>query len=185
MTGTELSSFYNRPTEEILADPLLKGAHLALIMALERGEIRSALPENGEWIPQTWVKQAILIGFRSTQMEPVQGAYFRFLDKTAYPPRQFGASDGVRLVPGGTAVRRGAFVAPGVVVMPPAYINVGAYVDTGTMVCWSLPALAQLSLRTRRLWVVFAAFLRALSFANAPCLHRALSSPAQPSYTIS
>ena len=134
MTGTELSSFYNRPTEEILADPLLKGAHLALIMALERGEIRSALPENGEWIPQTWVKQALLIGFRSTQMEPVQGAYFRFLDKTAYPPRQFGASDGVRLVPGGTAVRRGAFVAPGVVVMPPAYINVGAFVDEGTMV---------------------------------------------------
>lgn len=134
MTGLELKEFYGRSAETILADPGLADAHLALIAALESGEIRSALPVGTLWEPQTWVKQAILIGFRSTQMAPIEGAYFRFVDKTAYPPRQFAPAEGVRLAPGGTAVRRGAYVAPSVVVMPPSYINVGAYVDEGSMV---------------------------------------------------
>jgi len=80
------------------------------------------------------VKQAILLGFRRTQLEAVAGTDGRYFDKPAYPVREFTLGDKVRLVPGGSAVRRGAYVAPGVVVMPPAYINVGAYVDTGTMV---------------------------------------------------
>lgn len=134
MTVTDLQAFYSRVPEEVLADAELPNAHLALMAALERGEIRAALPADATWEPQMWVKQAILIGFRSTKMEPIEGAYFRFHDKTAYPPRQFVAGEGVRVVPGGTAVRRGAYVAPGVVVMPPAYINVGAFVDEGTMV---------------------------------------------------
>ncbi|MBL8756536.1 MAG: 2,3,4,5-tetrahydropyridine-2,6-dicarboxylate N-succinyltransferase, partial [Planctomycetes bacterium] len=80
-------------------------------------------------------KRAILLGFRRTSLQAMPaGDGPPFFDKPAYPPRSFALADGVRLVPGGTAVRRGAFVAKGVVVMPPAYVNVGAFVDTGTMV---------------------------------------------------
>jgi len=80
------------------------------------------------------VKTAILAGFRSTTTQEVPGWQGPCFDRTAYPPRAFTLEDGVRLVPGGSAARRGAYVAPGVVIMPPAYINVGAFVDEGTMV---------------------------------------------------
>ena len=51
-----------------------------------------------------------------------------------YPPRRFTVDDGVRIVPGGSAMRRGAYLAPGVVCMPPMYVNVGACVGAGTMI---------------------------------------------------
>ena len=130
----DLKSFYSRPSEEVLADPELKAAHSLLLDDLESGSFRAAAPEGEDWAVHSWVKQAILYGFRATTMEPMRGAYFTFHDKTAYPPRSFSTADGVRVVPGGTAVRRGAYVAKSVVIMPPAYINVGAYVDEGTMV---------------------------------------------------
>jgi 2,3,4,5-tetrahydropyridine-2-carboxylate N-succinyltransferase len=57
-----------------------------------------------------------------------------FLDKSALPVRRFAVASGVRIVPGGSSVRRGAYLAPGVIVMPPAYVNVGAYVGAGTMI---------------------------------------------------
>lgn len=62
------------------------------------------------------------------------GMTLSFVDKDTYPIRTFSADDNVRVVPGGSSIRRGAFMAPGVVCMPPMYVNVGAYVDTGTMV---------------------------------------------------
>lgn len=97
---------------------------------LERGEVRVAEKVNGEWKVNSWVKEVILAGFRLgklVQMGP-------FVDKDTFPARQFGLEDGVRVVPGGSAVRRGAYMAPGSIIMPPAYVNVGAYVDSGTMV---------------------------------------------------
>ncbi|MDJ0836812.1 MAG: 2,3,4,5-tetrahydropyridine-2,6-dicarboxylate N-succinyltransferase [Acidobacteriota bacterium] len=98
---------------------------------LEAGTVRAAEPgEDGSWRVNTHVKEAILDAFRNGAMVN----HGDFVDKETVLPRRFTVADGVRLVPGGTSVRRGSYVAPGVVVMPPAYINVGAYVDEGTMV---------------------------------------------------
>ncbi|HYC79343.1 MAG TPA: 2,3,4,5-tetrahydropyridine-2,6-dicarboxylate N-succinyltransferase [Planctomycetota bacterium] len=106
-----------------------------MLEALETGAVRAASRgDDGAWSAHAWVKTAILVGFRRSAVAHVPAPDGPFLDKTAYPPRRLGLDDGVRLVPGGSAVRRGAFLARGVVVMPPAYVNVGARVGEGTMV---------------------------------------------------
>ena len=105
------------------------------LSSLEAGTIRAAEPEGNGWRVNAWVKQGIILGFRLgriVEMGP-QGL-LPFLDKDTYPPRRMTAGDGVRIVPGGSAVRAGAHVAPGVVIMPPAYVNVGAYVGEDTMI---------------------------------------------------
>ena len=111
----------------------------ALLGALERGEIRAAeRGYDGVWNAVPWVKRGILLGFRSGRLVDMSvgsgGGKLPFYDKHTYPVQSFGVDRGVRLVPGGSSVRRGAFVAPGVVCMPPMYVNVGAWIGTGTMV---------------------------------------------------
>lgn len=102
---------------------------------LNRGEIRAATKVNGEWRVNHWVKKGILLGFRLGELADVSiNNEFRYFDKTTFPLKRITLSDGIRLVPGGSSVRDGAFVARGVVCMPPTYINVGAYVDENTMV---------------------------------------------------
>ena len=130
----ELSGFYDRADALVLADAAFPSAHAALLQGLETGALRVAWPRESGWEVQTWIKRAILLGFRATSLQEMHGWGAPAIDKTAYPPRRFALSEGVRLVPGGSAVRRGAHLAQGVVVMPPAYVNVGAYVDEGTMV---------------------------------------------------
>src|SRR5262245_8338778 len=106
-----------------------------LLIALERGEVRAAEPlADGTWRVNAWVKAAILELFRTRAASEVgeQRELWPFVDKLGV--RSFGREDGVRFVPGGSAVRRGAFVAPGCVLMPPCYVNVGAHVGAGTMV---------------------------------------------------
>lgn len=106
---------------------------VALLERLERGETRAAEPDGEGWRVNPEVKEGILAAFRLGVDVDVPAAPFAFRDRDLLPPR--GALPvGVRVVPGGTAIRRGAFVAPGVVVMPPAYVNVGAYVDEGSMI---------------------------------------------------
>ncbi len=106
-----------------------------LLDSLERGTVRAAeRDDTGTWNAVPWVKRGILLGFRVGQLVDMGGGALSFVDKHTYPARHFTTSDNVRVVPGGSSVRRGTFVAPGVVCMPPMYINVGAYVDTGTMV---------------------------------------------------
>ena len=137
MTGNPeiLRAFYDRPAEALAADPQAPAMHQLLLAALETGAVRAAeCDADGTWAANLWVKQAILAGFRRTQMVELEGPGFPMFDKAAYPPRHFVLQDAVRLVPGGSAARRGAHLAKGVVVMPPAYINVGAFVDEGTMV---------------------------------------------------
>ena len=130
-----LREFYSRPIDAVVGDSEAAAMHEALLDALEHGRVRSAVREgDGSWVPNTWVKAAILAGFKRTGLAPVEGFGAPAIDKTAYPPRRFTLDDGVRLVPGGSAVRRGAYLAKGVVVMPPAYVNVGAFVDEGSMV---------------------------------------------------
>jgi 2,3,4,5-tetrahydropyridine-2-carboxylate N-succinyltransferase len=129
-----LQAFYERMPDEVLADPQLPVRHQELLTALESGALRAAQPGAQGWVVNTWVKQAILLGFRHTALVEMSGYGMPAVDKTAYPPRVFRLEEGVRMVPGGNAVRRGSHVAKGVVIMPPAYINVGAFVDEGTMV---------------------------------------------------
>jgi 2,3,4,5-tetrahydropyridine-2,6-dicarboxylate N-succinyltransferase len=108
-----------------------------LLSALESGEIRAAeKAADGRWNAIPWVKRGILLGFQiGTLTDMSEGeSLFRFFDKNTYPPRELKLDDGVRVVPGGSSIRRGAYVSPGVVCMPPMYINVGAYVGKGTMV---------------------------------------------------
>jgi len=101
--------------------------------ALTHGNIRAAEKQGSAWIVNPWVKLGILLGFRLGALEE-SGDALTFVDKSTFPARRFTLADKVRVVPGGSSAREGAYIAPGVVCMPPMYINVGAYVDEGTMV---------------------------------------------------
>jgi 2,3,4,5-tetrahydropyridine-2,6-dicarboxylate N-succinyltransferase len=100
---------------------------------LTEGKIRAAEKMDGRWIVNAWVKQGILLGFRLGVLQEMP-AGLSFVDKDTFPARHFTVADRVRVVPGGSSVRVGAFVAPSVICMPPMFINVGAYVDEGTMI---------------------------------------------------
>jgi len=121
-----------------------RGAVDELLRRLERGEIRAAARgADGTWAAVPWVKRGILLAFRLGIIVPTTGTEggvppadgtAAFWDKDTFPLRRFVASDKVRIVPGGSAVRRGAYLAPGVVCMPPMYVNVGAWVGSGSMI---------------------------------------------------
>ena len=100
------------------------------IEALNTGKIRSAIKQNDKWKVNKWVKKGILIGFRMGKIVKMN----TFLDKDTYPIRDFNVKDSIRIVPGGSSVRSGAYVGKNVTLMPPMYINVGAFVDNGTMI---------------------------------------------------
>jgi 2,3,4,5-tetrahydropyridine-2-carboxylate N-succinyltransferase len=105
--------------------------------ALNRGEIRAAERDaNGKWQTNAWVKRGILLGFRMGAIVEMSRAddSLQFLDKNTYPIRRFSTADRVRIVPGGSSIRDGVYIAPGVVCMPPMFVNAGAYVDEGTMI---------------------------------------------------
>lgn len=101
---------------------------------LERGEIRVAIKKDEKWRVNSWVKNIILWGFRYGAITEYRGKPFSFFDKETYPVRSFQTGDNIRVVPGGSSVRSGAYVAAGTVIMPPSYINTGAYLDSGCMV---------------------------------------------------
>jgi len=114
-----------------------EAAFLELRQGLEAGELRSAEPDDSVlgWRVNAWIKRGILLGFRlGSMIEMGCDDGLSFVDKWTYPARRFAVADGVRVVPGGSSIRSGAYVAKGVAVIPPSYINVGAYVDEGTMV---------------------------------------------------
>jgi 2,3,4,5-tetrahydropyridine-2-carboxylate N-succinyltransferase len=110
-----------------------------LLSALERGEVRAAQrDEQGRWNAVPWVKRGVLLGFRVGKLADMSvgdgSSSLPFVDKHTYPVQRFDVARGVRIVPGGSSIRRGAYVAPGVVCMPPMYVNVGAWIGSGTMV---------------------------------------------------
>jgi len=114
-------------------------AFFELQRALGRGEIRAAEPDAtrpGGWRVNPWVKQGILLGFRFGDTKDVSADHGKwpFYDKDTMTLKKPGLDAGVRIVPGGSTIREGAFVASSVVCMPPMFINIGAYVDEGTMV---------------------------------------------------
>ncbi len=107
--------------------------------ALNAGEIRAAEPDPARatgWRVNAWVKKGILLGFRmgaivDMSIDPTRQPFF---DKSTYPVKKFAADSGVRIVPGGSSIRDGCYIAKGVTCMPPMYVNVGAFVDEGTMI---------------------------------------------------
>jgi 2,3,4,5-tetrahydropyridine-2-carboxylate N-succinyltransferase len=116
-----------------------RAAFFELQRALNRGEVRAAEPHPGSpagWQVNPWVKQGILLGFRFGDTRDVSADHGKwpFYDKDTMPLKKPGLEGGIRIVPGGSTIREGAYVAPSVVCMPPMFVNIGAYVDEGTMV---------------------------------------------------
>jgi 2,3,4,5-tetrahydropyridine-2-carboxylate N-succinyltransferase len=111
-------------------------AFLELRQALTEGKIRAAEKRDGHWQVNAWVKKGILLGFRLGELAIMSGddSPLSFIDKSTFPARKFRLEDTVRVVPGGSSAREGAYLAPGVICMPPMYVNVGAYVDEGTLI---------------------------------------------------
>ena len=105
-----------------------------VVRRLEAGEIRVAEKSGGQWKVNAWIKEAILEGFRQGKLTDMSKEEYSFFDKDTLPLRKFSLEDKVRIVPGGSSVRCGAYLAPSVIMMPPAYVNIGAYVDEGTMI---------------------------------------------------
>ena len=105
-------------------------------LALNRGKVRAAeRATDGTWNVNSWVKQGILLGFRMGQLVDMSASsVLRFFDKETYRTRPTTLNENIRIVPGGSSIREGAYIASGVVCMPPMYVNVGAYVDEGTMI---------------------------------------------------
>jgi 2,3,4,5-tetrahydropyridine-2-carboxylate N-succinyltransferase len=135
-----LSEKLQRAVEDLFDEkpPEYSAAHRQLFVEfrdlLNRGVVRSAEPDALQptgWRVNTWVKKGILLGFRMGGIVEMSGQFF---DKSTYPLKQISASDGVRVVPGGSSLRDGCYVGRGVTCMPPMYINAGAYVGDGTMV---------------------------------------------------
>ena len=129
----QIEAHYALPPES-LGDEA-RAAFDSLMGELETGRVRAAEPGPDGWRVNGWVKKGILLGFRLGRIvETDPAGPMRFFDKDTLLPRRLTVKDGIRIVPGGSSVRSGAFVAAGVVVMPPAYVNVGAYVGEGTLI---------------------------------------------------
>jgi len=136
VSGTELERELLAVAEADAPPERRRAVFDRLLVALERGEVRAAEKTPEGWRVNRWVKQGILLGFRAgANVETAAPPVFHFRDRDTLPtwdpnvcPRD------VRIVPGGTSVRRGAYLADGVVVMPPAYVNIGAWVGERTMI---------------------------------------------------
>jgi 2,3,4,5-tetrahydropyridine-2-carboxylate N-succinyltransferase len=114
-------------------------AFFELQRGLNAGEVRAAEPDSASptgWRVNVWVKQGILLGFRfgDTVDASADHGKWPFFDKDTMPLKKPALGDGIRIVPGGSTIRQGAYVARTVVCMPPMYVNIGAYVGEGTLI---------------------------------------------------
>lgn len=131
------AAFENRASLSPTAAPAeVHSAVTQVIDGLDNGSLRVAQKIDGAWVVNQWVKKAILISFRLTDNQLIEGGATRYYDKVAtkfsdYSEEQFRAG-GFRVVPPAVA-RKGSFIGKNVVLMP-SYVNIGAYVDEGTMV---------------------------------------------------
>jgi 2,3,4,5-tetrahydropyridine-2-carboxylate N-succinyltransferase len=115
-----------------------RGAFVRLRDALGAGEVRAAEPDESQptgWKVNAWVKQGILLGFRFGRLvdHSIDHGRWNFFDKDTMPLKTMTLDRHVRLVPGGSAIREGAFIGKGVICMPPMYVNIGAYVNECTL----------------------------------------------------
>lgn len=130
----QIEDLFARPPQEKYGEEYF-AAFNALKTELNAGRVRAAEKTGDDWRVNAWVKQGILLGFRIGAMQDMSvNDRFRYYDKHTYPLKTIGINDGVRLVPGGSAVRDGCYLGRGVVCMPPMYVNAGAYVDDGALI---------------------------------------------------
>ena len=132
---TQIEELYARTTKEFGGEYF--SAFDEFKAALNEGRVRAAEPDSTSpsgWRVNAWVKKGILLGFRLGRVESMPPAGLQFRDKHTYPLKQLPEGQNIRVVPGGSSIRDGCFIAKNVTCMPPMYINVGAYVDEGTMV---------------------------------------------------
>ncbi len=142
MDGTlqsKIETFAAMSAEEFLtAKKDVFDCFVTLRHQLNGGVVRAAEPDASSsfgWRTNAWVKRGILLGFRLGVLTEIEASHpWSFFDKSTVPVRTFCIEDNVRVVPGGSAVRDGAFVSAGVIIMPPAYVNIGAYIGEGTLV---------------------------------------------------
>jgi len=116
-----------------------RAAFLRLREALSAGRVRAAEPDPSApagWKVNGWVKQGILVGFRCSEIvdRSIDHGRVSYTDKDTLPLKRIDPASGVRLVPGGSAIRDGAYIGRGVICMPPMYINLGAYVDDDALI---------------------------------------------------
>ena len=135
----QITAYSSYSADQLRADPEVRAVFGRFKELLNEGRIRAAEPSGSGWTVNLWVKQGILVGMRlgvlhESHVELEGTGSFSFIDKDTWPLRQFSVENNVRIVPGGSSVRDGAYLAPTVVMMPPAYVNVGAWVDEGTMI---------------------------------------------------
>ena len=137
MLQPQIEALFDAPPAAYMAE------HFALFDAfkvgLNRGVSRAAEPDPSSptgWRVNPWVKKGILLGFRMGAIVDMSIDARRqpFFDKSTYPMHAFSAADGVRIVPGGSSIRDGAYIARGVICMPPMFVNVGAYVGENTLI---------------------------------------------------
>lgn len=142
--GVSLATVANRIEQlknlngaELRENPFARETFNSFRQYLNLGQARSAeRDEEGNWHAVSWVKEGILVGMRLGLTVDVSkpGETLRFSDKDTLPLREIDIKDNIRVVPGGTTIRDGAYISPGVIIMPPAYVNIGAYIDSGTMI---------------------------------------------------
>lgn len=130
-----IEQLYDMPAQKLQYEPDIANVLSDFLQALDSGSIRAAEPFGDEWQVNQWVKHGILVLFRRGRLEDTSvDEVFRFFDKDTLPTKRLKLEDNVRVVPGGSTIRAGAFVDHGVICMPPMYINIGAYVEEGTMI---------------------------------------------------
>jgi len=137
----QITAYSSLSAEQLKADPESKAVFAKFKKLLNEGKIRAAAPDSSGdgWTVNQWVKQGILVGMKlgvliESHVDLDGLGSVSFIDKDTYPLREFTVAESVRIVPGGSSVRDGAYLAPSVVMMPPAYVNVGGYVDEGSMI---------------------------------------------------
>jgi 2,3,4,5-tetrahydropyridine-2,6-dicarboxylate N-succinyltransferase len=135
----DILAYASFSADQLKADQKVREVFGRFKELLNEGKVRAAEPDASGWIVNQWVKQGILVGMRlgvlvESHIDLGATGSFSFIDKDTWPLRRFSASQNVRIVPGGSSVRDGAYLSPTVVMMPPSYVNVGAWVDEGTMI---------------------------------------------------
>lgn len=132
---SQIESLFDNPPSAYTAEH--RALFDAFLEELNAGRVRSAEPDASSptgWRVNAWVKKGILCGFRIGGLVAFDTPGQSFFDKDTYPLKPLTLEDKVRVVPGGSSIRTGAYMAPSVTCMPPMYVNVGAYVDEGTMI---------------------------------------------------
>ncbi|HWP82141.1 MAG TPA: 2,3,4,5-tetrahydropyridine-2,6-dicarboxylate N-succinyltransferase [Bacteroidota bacterium] len=135
----QIEQYFSQDPKSLDRAGALRAFH-ELKFFLNGGEIRAATRTDdpnvlGGWTVNSWVKMGILLGFRLGELTDYSlSDHFRFFDKNTFPLKRLTVEHQVRVVPGGTSIRDGCYIAKSVVIMPPAYVNVGAFVDEGTMI---------------------------------------------------